>query len=333
MARNNALERIKRRAYGATSDKLSALERIKSRTQGVGGYSYYSIDKWQKDNEDAINVINGYQGKIQNGDWMSSEDRQAYKSAIDKYTTSATNLRALNRKLGTSYTADEEKSWNDSLSSLGSSYDEIEKHYSQWRDEDDYRGIEHWLEKPSQFDDGWQFGDGFKAVAGTLSDLKTHLGAGMLGIGEGLVDALATLGPYFAQGQYYANGGGYNVQADQAFNNAIATQKAGSAEFVKKDLYDEDAIARMLPDALEPITGVNIDQHSVLGGKADSVVKSSGQMLGTIALQGVGVPWWVTTGATSLGSEAENALRQGASLEEAAFSGLVSAIRYKERWQ
>ena len=325
MARNNALERIKRRAYGATSDKLSALERIKSRTQGVGGYSYYSIDKWQKDNEDAINVINGYQSKIQNGDWMSSEDRQAYKSAIDKYTTSATNLRDLNRKLGTSYTADEEKSWNDSLSSLGSSYDEIEKHYSQWRDEDDYRGIEHWFEKPSQFDDGWQFGDGFKAVAGTLSDLKTHLGAGMLGIGEGLVDALATLGPYLAQGQYYANGGGYNIQADQAFNDAIATQKAGSAEFVKKDLYDEDAIARRLPDALEPITGINIDQHSVLGGKADSVVKSSGQMLGTIALQGVGVPWWLTTGATSLGSEAENALRQGANLEEAAFSGLVSA--------
>ena len=325
MARNNALERIKRRAYGATSDKLSALERIKSRTQGVGGYSYYSIDKWQKDNEDAINVINGYQSKIQNGDWMSSEDRQAYKSAIDKYTTSATNLRDLNRKLGTSYTADEEKRWNDSLSSLGSSYDEIEKHYSQWRDEDDYRGIEHWFEKPSQFDDGWQFGDGFKAVAGTLSDLRTHLGAGMLGIGEGLVDALATLGPYLAQGQYYANGGGYNIQADQAFDNAIATQKAGSAEFVKKDLYDEDAIARMLPDALEPITGINIDQHSVLGGKADSVVKSSGQMLGTIALQGVGVPWWLTTGATSLGSESENALRQGASLEEAAFSGLVSA--------
>ncbi len=75
---------------------------------------------------------------------------------------------------------------------------------------------------------------------------------------------------------------------------------------------------------LDPV-GENADKFSVLGEKSDSLVQSGGQLLGQVALASMGVPWWVTSGLTSFGGEAENAFKRGANYGQAIGSGLISA--------
>lgn len=174
-----------------------------------------------------------------------------------------------------------------------------------------------WFEKGA-FADGWQFGDLLKTAGGTATDVKENATAGVLGIGENTLDALMYVAPLIAQGQYYQNGGEYQpIAARQAFDESIAVSKKNAADFIKKDLYDEKALA-------EKLWLGNAD-HSVLGDKADALVQSAGQMAGTAALQAAGVPWFVTTGATAFGGQAETALNEGAGYKQAGASAAISA--------
>ena len=210
----------------------------------------------------------------------------------------------------------EEKSYE-----LEQEYKEIESFLSKAKNEPT------WFRNNHLFDDGWQFGDVTKTVLGSGTDLFEHIGSGIIGMGEKLLDAALTIAPYVAQGQYYANGGGYNLQADRAFDAYIDAGKKGNAEIVKKDLYDENAIAKaIISDPLKSFTGIDAEMDSVFGEKTDSLAQSGGQLLAQIGANvvapGSGL---VLTGATSLGGEAENALNNGATLDEAAFSGVFSA--------
>lgn len=174
-----------------------------------------------------------------------------------------------------------------------------------------------WFEKGA-FADGWQVGDLLKTVGGTATDVKENATAGVLGIGENVLDALAYIAPLIAQGQYYQNGGEYQpIALQQAFDESIAAAKKGAADFIKEDLYDEKAVA-------EKLWFGNAD-NSVLGDKTDALVQSAGQMVGTAALQAAGVPWFVTTGATAFGGQTETALNEGAGYEQAGASAAISA--------
>ena len=189
-------------------------------------------------------------------------------------------------------------------------------------------------ESSSWFQSG-AMGDGFslknlaKTARDTLADAGTDMLTGAVGMGEQALDALLTVAPYFAQGQYYQNGGAYQAPVQQkAQEEVFSAAKAGNAEIVAKDLYNEKAVTHQL------LTGAGVsnnylenemERNSILGAKADSLVQSGGQLMATAGLQAAGVPWFLTTGATSFGAEAENALSQGATLDEAAVSGLVSA--------
>lgn len=188
-------------------------------------------------------------------------------------------------------------------------------------------------------DDSWlqagAMSDGFsmenlgKAAVGTLVDVGQGLLSGLAGMGEQALDSLLTVAPYVAQGQYYQNGGAYQAPAMQkAQEEMFANAKAGNAEIVENDLYDEEKVANAI------LRGVGVsssyienqmEEDSVFGSKVDSLVQSGGQLLGTAALSTMGVPWFLTTGITSFGGETESALSKGATLDEAAVSGLVAA--------
>lgn len=163
------------------------------------------------------------------------------------------------------------------------------------------------------FEDGWQAGDIAKTILGTATDLDQNVKAGVLGIGEKVVDAAAT---------------GIGALGGALGNDKF---KAKTKDFIAKDLYDEHKLASNLMIASNPfasiskILGLNADDVSVLGEKSDDLAYSGGQLLGTVALQGVGVPWFVTTGATSFGSEVEAAFQEGANYKEAALRGGISA--------
>ena len=173
-----------------------------------------------------------------------------------------------------------------------------------------------WFKSSEVFDDGYQFGDVFKATSASAQDLGENISAGILGIGEKVVDAGATI----------LGGVGGLFGADEF--------KDDMADFVAKDLYDERELAKYVglgggmlsPIAItNKILGLDTDEDSVFGEKADSLAQSGGELVGTIALQAVGVPWFVTTGVTSYGGAMEGALNEGASFEEAAFSSAITA--------
>lgn len=160
------------------------------------------------------------------------------------------------------------------------------------------------------FEDGWQWGDLNTAAEATMADLRGNLISGLLEIGEGVVDTGASI--------VGSIGGLYSRKFKE---------KVG--KFVEKDLYDSDEIAKVIVNYTTPISwnraAMMDESNSVLGEKADSLAQSTGQLLGTVALQSVGVPWWLTTGASTFGAEMQNALQQGATYDQATFSALVSA--------
>lgn len=210
--------------------------------------------------------------------------------------------------------------------------------------EEEEKWYEGWFQKGDE--------DVGKAILGTTADATTDATQGGVGIVEGIVDFFAGLAPYLAQGMYYANGGGYNIQADQAFRDSNEMFKADVEKFVAKDIIDEEAVAKNIISGLSYAainqSGVSVtpeqlaiaqlaaqdtreyldtemEEDSVFAHKTDELVQSAGQLAGTAALSAVGVPWWAVTGATAWGGETENALKQGASLEEANVSGAISA--------
>ena len=186
--------------------------------------------------------------------------------------------------------------------------------YGSTRKDEDER---KWFQKGA-FEDGYQFGDVFKTILGTATDVVENVGAGVIGMGEKALDAIAYVSPLLTQGQYYQNGGVYHdAQTQKLFNESIEESKKWSADFIKKDLYDEEKIAKKIV--------LGTDEQSVLGEKSDALIQSGGQLLATAGLQAAGVPWFLTTGATSFGSQAETALNDEAGYEEAGLSATISA--------
>lgn len=155
-----------------------------------------------------------------------------------------------------------------------------------------------WFEAGA-FEDGYQFGDVSRTILGTASDIGENVLAGALGMGEKAVDA----------GAYLVGGAGGLLGNKNLRDNM--------GEFIKKDLYNEEEVAKRI------ILGT--DEHSVFGEKSDSLLQSAGQLAGTLGLQMVGVPWFVTSGVTGFGNEAEHALNQGATYGQAGASAAISA--------
>ncbi len=157
------------------------------------------------------------------------------------------------------------------------------------------------------FSDGYQFGDVLKTVRSSLRDLENNITAGILGMGESIVDA----------GAFLVGGVGGLFSEDF---------KKDTQDFIAKDLYDEKAIAKELLGKSDITEGwlTDVDNWSVFGDKSDSLAQSGGQLLTTVGLQAVGVPWWLTTGVTSFGSEVDNAFDQGATYTQAGLSGAIT---------
>lgn len=211
-----------------------------------------------------------------------------------------------------------------------------------------------WFQKGA-LEDGATFKNWAKGSVATTADAKADIRAGALGLAETSVDTAAWLAPGNLASQIQGNYGdpaqqaGANLgkmlaswimgkdanyvqdQHNEMAAKAYAESKAGMEEFIKKDLIDEQAVAKWLVDhtTVEGIytntQGIDVEKNSFLGDKSDSLVQSGGQLAAQTALAAAGVPWWLTSGISAFGGETENALRQGATFEEAGVSGLISA--------
>lgn len=125
------------------------------------------------------------------------------------------------------------------------------------------------------------------------------------------------------QGDFYQNGGIYTLAQQEALEKRVEQEKQLQSEQIKKDLYDEQAIVK---NASKGILGVDVDDYSVFGEKMDANMQSLGQLLArtgaNFVLPGSSA---VMMGASVLGPQAEKALNEGATFDEAAMSGVISA--------
>ena len=167
------------------------------------------------------------------------------------------------------------------------------------------------------FEDGLDFEDIPKTLLGTNVDFAEDLSSGLAGIGEGIIDTVAT---------------GVGAIAKKLGKDDFADK---TQKFIERDLVNEykwdEKLASKIP-GVETLQMANVvankgdtEKVSVLGEKTDAVVQSAGQLGGTYGLQAVGVPWWLTTGATSFGGGAEEAFQNDATYGEAGTYGLINA--------
>jgi hypothetical protein len=171
-----------------------------------------------------------------------------------------------------------------------------------------------WFQSGS-FEDGYQFGDLSKGIFGTLLDVREDVGTGLKKMAEGVVDTGA-----------YLIGGGAKLVGQDEFAEGMKkfTARNLSEEYKHADAKIVDAILGTKLEEASIKSDKDIEGASVLGEKSDNLVQSASQLAGTIGLQAVGVPWWLTTGTTTFGGEVENAFNKDATYEEAGFSALVS---------
>ena len=182
-------------------------------------------------------------------------------------------------------------------------------------------------------------GNLFQTILGSGTDVTEHATGGFLGTFEKVVDAGLTLGAMMNQQNMM------QAAQDEMMFNAISGKKDEgvlkryqgvqkevedkTAEFVAKDLYDEEAVAKaIISDPMRKV-GIDSERHSVFGEKSDALAMSAGQLGGQLAVSaipGVGqVGGTILMGATAFGSEAESAFRNDAEFSEAILSAAVSA--------
>lgn len=170
-----------------------------------------------------------------------------------------------------------------------------------------------WFNKGA-LDDGYDFGDITKTILGTGADLYQDFTTGLKKIPEGVADIGA-----------YLLGGGAKLLGQDEFADEMK-------EFISRDLVAEGTFDNILPwkevdNAVKVGTLIagDSESNSVLGEKTDELVQSGGQMVGTFALAGAGVPWWLTTGTTAFAGGTEEAFSEGATYGEAGAYGVISA--------
>lgn len=185
------------------------------------------------------------------------------------------------------------------------------------KEEEEKKEEERTYFKKGLFEDGYDFGDIGKTIYGTATDIGENIGKGLGGIGEGLIDTVA-----------YGAGGVSKLLGNDKFADK-------TKDFISRDLVDEYKIGEkygsFMFGAGLPGLGNKIlnrgeaEPASALGEKTDSITESGGQLLGTMGLQAVGVPWFVTTGVTAFGSGTEEAFKEDATYGEAGVYGGISA--------
>ena len=205
------------------------------------------------------------------------------------------------------------------------------------KEDDDIAPVREDTEERTWFKDSE--GSLWDTILGSGTDLLEHASAGLMGIGEKITDAAVSVGSVLNRGnmmQAAQNELTFNLMTGREtegvldkYQKYIEEGEKEVAEFVAKDLYDEEEIAKRLISDNAMKIGVDSEKNSVFGAKSDDLAMSAGQLGGQLlvsAIPGVGQAGGMAMlGATAFGSEAENALKEGATLNEAMLSATISA--------
>ncbi len=101
-------------------------------------YDSAKVSGWEQTNRESLDILNSYNDRINNQEWLSEDDRTSYRNALDSYIETTNSLRRLNSTFGKGYTDDEEKAWIDSVAAMNKGYDDISKFYGQFSGDREY---------------------------------------------------------------------------------------------------------------------------------------------------------------------------------------------------
>ena len=253
--------------------------------------------------------------------WKKKMDELEQSTSKSYWSRKVANLERSQKRNTTVKTRDDD----DDLAPIK---EDIEKEKENIVKEKEEEKEKTWFQKGA-FEDGFSLKNLGKAILGSAEDVIENVGTGIVGMGEKLVDSVVHLAPYYSQSQFYQNGGSFlSEDMQEKQNQAFEVGKKSASEFIQKDLYDEEKVVKQIytnNTISKQLLGYDPDDISVFGEKSDALAQSAGQLAATAGLQAVGVPWYLTSGITSYGGEVESALKQGATMEEAGVSGLITA--------
>ncbi len=230
---------------------------------------------------------------------QEEEKKKTSKPTSSSAESKSTDDGSLNNDFYNSFYAELEKKQALSPEELKKQIDERDKEMLRANAEKMYAEMKDrtWFKKSKS--------DNVLVAAGaTTVDAIQNAGIGIMESGEGIIDALVALSPYISQGQFYANGGGYNAQAENAFRQLNKQQKEAAAQFAAKDLYDSEALVKKI---------VDVSDYSFLGEKSTGLAQSAGQLgvqTGLNLIPGAGpVLSMAYMGTSAYGKEMEEALQ------------------------
>ncbi len=102
-------------------------------------YDTALVNSWESGAKTSFETLQNYNTKLNNREYMSTDDLKSYKSAMNSYIENNNRLRRLNKIFGQGYTDAQEKEWNDAITSLQSGYKEASDYFSQFKDENEYK--------------------------------------------------------------------------------------------------------------------------------------------------------------------------------------------------
>ena len=183
------------------------------------------------------------------------------------------------------------------------------------------------------FSDGYQVGDLTRSILSTGTDITRDAAKGAGGILEGLLD-LGTYGTSAVvslfdkdKAEEIKDFGKRNFIDDTGLANRIANNSViGMANNVVNGNWK--ALNPLDVETYVKETGSNetYAKNSFLGEKSGQIAEGVGYIAGTTALQAAGVPWQVTSFATSMGNEMSEAFNENATYGQAFASGIISGL-------
>lgn len=95
------------------------------------------VSGYETQNKESYDALEKYRQRINSGGYLSAEDLDAYRKALDSYVETSTRLRDLSRFYGQS--VDDDDAWAKTIADMESGYRGISDYFSQWKTEVDFR--------------------------------------------------------------------------------------------------------------------------------------------------------------------------------------------------
>ena len=161
--------------FKATKNKSDSEGKFKATEKR--SYDTTMVYDWEARNKESMNVLEQYRKKVNNGGYLSADDLEAYRKALDSYVETSNSLRSIAKVFGQG-DMDDDKSWRSAIGALKENYNSVSKYYSQFASEKDYNDFQiGWLNPDAETNEETVAArkDRFESNASRIEEIKKEL--------------------------------------------------------------------------------------------------------------------------------------------------------------